>query len=780
METFNNIKTLLRKYPVPVTLNMFGLVMAFTAFIIIMAHVQYERNFDKFHPGADCIFKVEMPENPYFRSVLPPGFAGAVINSSSHVEAGTLSCPFVGETYLTVTGSGGELEGFKQEVNLVSPGFFDVFGVEVTEGSRDALAKPDNVAIPESLAEKMFGNESPIGKLVHMKSKSDYFLPLADMYVGAVYKDFPGNTQLNNDILVPVPQSLMQGFGNSNFVCYLRLDNPDNALLVADEFNRNFDFSRYTYLNPVSLVPLQDVYFMDGEADAYVFKTGSRLQSNMMIVIAVLIVFIGLFNFINFYISLMPLRLRGINTRKILGAEVWTLRLEQALETACLVGFASVLAVGLNVPVSSWFAESDIIQEPVTMSAYGGLCAASVCGAFLLGMLAGIYPGYFVASFPMSLLLKGNYGLTPSGKKIKNVLLTLQYTISSALMIFIVFIFLQNHLMMRVNTNFDQDQLAVINLTREMAVERGSWLREALRQYPEVEDVAFASGYIGGQDSYTTGAMEWRGEEAKTFFINCSPNFFKVMGIDIIDGRDFTGDTDNGAIINSYLRDNYGVEVGTVISGETDVVGVCEEIAFTSVREEKVPVVFSVWPVESGRMSFVYVRLKKGFDAVTAVSHIRKEVATMDAAYPVDVKFYDQLLDALYKKEIRFGKTILCFSVLAVALSLIGVFAMVIFDIYYKRKEIALRKVFGAGFADIIGWGIKPYFVFVSVAFIVAAPISWMITSDWLENFVNRVPLSPLVFVLIFLAMQAVTSSLIYVIYATVAKEAPSDSLSAE
>ena len=91
-----------------------------------------------------------------------------------------------------------------------------------------------------------------------------------------------------------------------------------------------------------------------------------------------------------------------------------------------------------------------------------------------------------------------------------------------------------------------------------------------------------------------------------------------------------------------------------------------------------------------------------------------------------------------------------------------------------------MRKVFGAGFADIIGWGIKPYFVFVSVAFIVAAPISWMITSDWLENFVNRVPLIPLVFVLIFLAMQAVTSLLIYVIYATVAKEAPSDSLSAE
>lgn len=107
----------------------------------------------------------------------------------------------------------------------------------------------------------MFGEESPVGKPVRMESKSAYFLQLSDWQVGAVYKDVPGNTQLDNNILAPIPESLLGSFDCSNFVCYLRLDDPENALLVEDEFNRKFDFARYPYLSPIHLTALQDIYF---------------------------------------------------------------------------------------------------------------------------------------------------------------------------------------------------------------------------------------------------------------------------------------------------------------------------------------------------------------------------------------------------------------------------------------------------------------------------------------------------------------------------------------
>ena len=152
----------------------------------------------------------------------------------------------------------------------------------------------------------------------------------------------------------------------------------------------------------------------------------------------------------------------------------------------------------------------------------------------------------------------------------------------------------------------------------------------------------------------------------------------------------------------------------------------------------------------------------------------------MDAAYPVEVKFYDQLLNSLYQREVRFGTILLCFSLLAVVLSLVGVFALVIFDIYYKRKEIALRKVFGAEFTDIIGLGLKPYFWLVCTAFALALPFSWWMVSDWLGNFAFRIPVTPVVFILIFILMQILTAVLVSVMYATIAREVPRDSLSAE
>lgn len=203
-------------------------------------------------------------------------------------------------------------------------------------------------------------------------------------------------------------------------------------------------------------------------------------------------------------------------------------------------------------------------------------------------------------------------------------------------------------------------------------------------------------------------------------------------------------------------------------------------MAFTSARKEKVPIVFSVSSSSSHNLPIVYIRLKKGFDAVTAVTHIRQTVARMDAAYPVEVKFYDQLLNSLYQREVRFGTILLCFSLLAVVLSLVGVFALVIFDIYYKRKEIALRKVFGAEFTDIIGLGLKPYFWLVCIAFALALPFSWWMVSDWLGNFAFRISVTPVVFILIFILMQILTAVLVSVMYATIAREVPRDSLSAE
>ena len=173
--------------------------------------------------------------------------------------------------------------------------------------------------------------------------------------------------------------------------------------------------------------------------------------------------------------------------------------------------------------------------------------------------------------------------------------------------------------------------------------------------------MAFATEYVGGQDSYSTWGMKWKGEEAETYRIWCSPNFFDVMGIRIIEGRNFTGDTDSGYIINAFCAI------------------IMESVSVLSMTwMERLSAFVRKWHLlRPGRRSsdslllyhlllshnlpIVYIRLKKGFDAVTAVTHIRQTVARMDAAYPVEVKFYDQLLNSLYQREVRFGTILYVF-----------------------------------------------------------------------------------------------------------------------
>ena len=254
MEIINNLKHTFKKNPLPLTLSLVGIVMAFSAFIIISTQIQFEKDFDQFHPNADCIFRVDQDDSQ-FRSIFPPGYAEAIIHSSKHIEAGTVSCPFAGEMIVRLPDER-DNQSFKTDINIVSEGFFRVFGIEVVEGNENCI-REGKVAIPESMAHKWFGNNSPIGQQIRVDGS--FFIQSPVWSIGAVYKDLPENTQIRNQLLFPLPLNELHNFQSSNFLCYLRIDNVDNKSLVADEFNKHFEFSKHSNLYPIHLVSLADV-----------------------------------------------------------------------------------------------------------------------------------------------------------------------------------------------------------------------------------------------------------------------------------------------------------------------------------------------------------------------------------------------------------------------------------------------------------------------------------------------------------------------------------------
>ena len=773
MEIIRNIKYTFRKNFIPLTLSMVGILMAFCAFIIIMTQVKFEKSFDQFHPNAACIYRVDQTNNADFRSIFPLGFAEAVIHSSKHIEAGTVSCPFVGEVFVTVSGKE-SVQSFKADANLVSEGFFHVFGIEILEGNENCI-KEGQVAIPKSMAQKWFGSESPIGK--EFKTDNGYFIQSPTWIVGAVYQDLPTNSQIRNQLLFPLPKDLINDFNSSNFLCYLRIDNVENQSLVVDEFNKRFDFSKHVYLHPIQLLPLPEVYFQEETADSRIFRSGSRLQVYIMSVISFMILLIGFLNFTNFYTSLMPSRLHTISTKKVLGESEHILRLEIMGETALLLILAAIIAILVSGPVSELLYQHDVVQETYHLHTYGTVTFLTLVVAILGGIVSGIYPAVFVTSFPMMKALKGDFTQTIAGKKLKTVLVIIQYVISCVLMVFVLFVLLQNRMMSTADLNFDKEKVAVVELTKEMTKKKGSWLQEELKQNPMIEEVAYSSEIVGSQDTYCIEGFDYQGKQFSTFLIYTSPEFLRVMGISIVEGRDFSQQSKNEFIFNRNAQEMYNLQLGSLPAKKADLVGFCENVKFTSFRNEQSPIAFRYLPVEFGFTPIAYIRLHTGFDALEATSFIRETIAKIDPSYPVEVKFYDEILQQQYRRETRFSRILVCFSVLAIVLSLIGVFSMVIFDVQHRRKEIALRKVFGADYQEVIWLGNKPYFRIVLIGFMLAVPISWFVVTGYLESFTQHVAISAWEFLVVLIILEVITALLVVWRYHAIAKENPKDSL---
>lgn len=319
---------------------------------------------------------------------------------------------------------------------------------------------------------------------------------------------------------------------------------------------------------------------------------------------------------------------------------------------------------------------------------------------------------------------------------LKKVLLAVQLAVSSGLVIFVVHVWLQNRMMSGYDTGFDRDRVMVVELTSGLVGSKGDWFRNEIRKYAGLEDVAFAMETVGGQEVYSTETMEWRGRKFQAFTIWCSDNFHEVMGIPVSSGRHFTRGEYGSMIMNASARDAYGLELGGFPSGDSEIVGFCDDVIFSSLRRDNIPVCFISAPPDY--TSVAYIRLSPDADRVKAARDISDVVRRMDPSLPCDVLTYDTVLAGLYAQEREFQGIVLLFSILAVLLSLMGIFSMVLFDMQYARREIALRRVCGAGRADVVRRANAGYLAIVLVGFLAAIPAAWLAVSSWMDNFAVR------------------------------------------
>ena len=765
---YRNLLSVVRRFRMATVLNVLGLAVAFAAFMAIMMQVDYERSYDRCHPGADRIFRVDLSQTGTFSTILPRGFVEAVIASSPHIEAGTLLNPFVGDVYFTVTDKAGARHGFRESVQTCLPGLIRTFDFPIVEGDADCLREPDKVIIPQSMAHRLFGDASAVGRRLHAEERiwsknRDDDTTLLDLTVGAVYRDFPGNTQLRNVIYTAIDEACLKGnFSASNFICYLRLDRAASATDVAADFNRRFDFSNIDRPGEqITLVPLTDIYFMNESGDGRIFRSGNADVVRLLFGIALLILLIAAVNYTNFSTAMTPLRMKSINTQKVLGSTDGALRRSLLIEACAVCLVAWVVAVGIvwALSESRWltFVEADTspLHHPVLI-----LLTALI--ALLTGLAAGLYPAYYMTSFPPALVLKGSFGLSPRGHALRNALIGMQFFTSFALIISAGFISLQNHYMQHAPLGYDRDALIVTNLS-DVVKKRQSAFTDRLKANAGIAGVTYGERLLSSADFYMSWGTEFRGEDISFHVLPVDPSFLDVMGIKITEGRSFRDEdarTRHGAyVFNEMARRQFSLEPGLMIDS-IEVVGFMPDVKFASFRTEVVPMAFCVWGTKNRNNflpGYAYIKVKAGSDMRAAMHHVLATLKEFDPEYSFNVRFFDEVLQQLYEKERAVGSLITLFSAMAVFISIVGVFGLVVFDSEYRRKEIGIRKVFGSSTRQILVLFNRTYLRIVAICFVVAAPVAYYGVTRWLENFAYRTPLRWWVFVLAFIAVAAVT-----------------------
>lgn len=773
--SFKNLLHVLNRYKAASLLNLLGLSVAFTAFLLVTMQVRYEYGYNQF-PNQERIVRFE-----YFRDSMQwePNFSRPVgelmLTASPHIEAAGLLRVNLGTPYYITAGDQSDRQGISEFVSRITPGLTEVFSFEMAEGSASTLQTTDQVLIPQSLARKLFGRESAVGqhlKISEFESSGGWYnspwgakYP-ANVTVGGVYRDFPSNSLVANHIYGKQDeQELTSDWHTGVFYCYLLLDSPDSAAEVIESYRNNYPKDAFAYnMDAIRLRPVSALYFGEYVLNDYI-PHGNKTVTDILLLIALLVVMIASINFVNFSVALTPLRIKGINTRKVLGCPVGQLRRNLVLESLGITLLAFLLAVFLAWSLQESHTLDSLLGESLSLGSNLPLVGLTGILALVVGLFSGLYPAWHMTSFPPALVLSGSFAVSGRAKLVRKGLVAVQYVISIVLIVCALFIYLQNRYISRIDLGFDKERLIQVRLSEDMALNDDQRYRQMLLEHPGVVDVAFSQQKFVSDDIKPNLGTNYKGKHYYHYLVQVSYNFPELIGVSATRGRNFRAsdemrtDGRSAWMFNESAAKMMDLEVGSEIEG-IPIVGIFPDLHFESMYFPIKPMGFLVSPKGHWNIKFPllfsYIKVR-GNDLPGVVAHIRRTLHEIDPSFPADIRFFDTTLDDLYSKSHNQGLMVTLFSLLAVILSIVGVFGLVVFEAQGRTKEIAVRRVMGATVHEILLMFNTGFVRIVLICFVVAVPLAWFGVKTWLQSFAYKTPIHAWVFLIALMSVLILT-----------------------
>ena len=738
-------------------INIFGLAIGVALFTLIMLFVQHEYSYDQFHENKDQIYRLETGQwgvlGPAFGTDLKTNFPE--VDNTVRIDARERN-PIV---------KIGDNRFHLEHMILADPSLFEVFTFPLIQGDPATLLNdPLSIVLTESTAGRLFGESNPIGETVNLFNRWD--LTVTGIMQDVERSHIRINAVAPFEFLVRLTGTpeILQSRGDWNFQTFA-LIKPGHDIQALEQKISDFYaaiFAQNTMQREFHLRPLTGIYFAADVVHEIGSLHGNKNFVHLFIAIAIFILIIAGINFINLTTAKGAVRAKEIGIRKTIGGHRRQL-ITQFLSESIIISFfafaIAVVIIELMLPRFNYLLATD-----VTINYFGNplLLFGLVCGVFIVGILAGLYPAFYLTSYDPASVMKGEVTKGKNAIRLRKALIVFQFSISIILIISTLVIHNQLEYMKTKDMGFEREHIVHIRLNRDIW---SQWpvFENALISHPHINTVSRGNaipGYIGWQESWKVD------EEFRQFtFLPVDPDYIDILGLEMIRGRNFSWDREadkkDTYILNesavTYLGfdDPVGKEFYLEPYGTTRIIGIVKDFHFQSLHSPIGPLVLT-W--RESALSQAMIRIS-GRDISGVLGFIRETWNDFSPEYPFEYHFLDDSLNRLYQFEERFGNIFLSFAILALCIACLGLFGLASYMTQQKTKEIGVRKVLGSSVSQIVLLLTKEFTRWVLIANIIAWPVAYFGMNRWLVNFAYRVDVQ----VSIFLA-SAIIALLIAVI----------------
>lgn len=752
-------------------INIFGLAVGLTCCMLISAYIYQELTYDTYSANAQHIYRVNLNVSEGGATIVYPQVDNAVGQGIKNNVPGVQTAARMGLRGAVYVKYGNKL--FKeQKFATADSNFMAMFSLPLLQGDiKTALVDPNSIVISRQTANKYFGAESAMGKILTLPGERD-------LKVTGIMEEIPANSHFHVDAFISETTYPAQheSWSNLSYYTYLLLDAKADAKKVEAQFptlvakyvvpeiQHDMGVSLAEAQKSVNtfvfkLTPLTDIH-LHANTKYEIEPNGDIHYVYIFSALAIFILLLACINFMNLSTASSVKRAKEVGIRKVMGSLKGSLISQFLTESVLITAFAMVVALVFVYFALPYF--NDLSGKQFKFSLFFGktTLAIEILLVLAVGLLAGIYPAFFLSSFKVLNVLKGNTSAGLSKRNfLRSGLVVFQFFISTSLIIATMVVYRQLNYMQNIKLGYDKEQVLVINdaytLGNNLAAFKQQLLRDSRVGNATITSSVPGSPFMDGTQVYAKEFTEKQErKEIHTNIYRVEDSYINTLGIKMAQGRNFssTQPADSSAVVvNEALVREIGWgnadPIGKTIvrSGrrEFKVVGVVKDFHYKSAKDAIAPLMFL-----PGHSNFLMAVKVKSADMKSFIADVKKQWEDYRATAPFSYSFLDEQYAALYSSEQRTGQIFTSFAVVAIIIASLGLFGLAAFSIRQRVKEIGIRKVLGASSATITGMLSAEFLKLVSIAILISVPLTWYAMYKWLQDFAYRIDISWWVFAL--------------------------------